>query len=65
MSPVGLAIQIITGTLVVAGLAALAWTVITRRTTSFVDPQAEVDRRIHDLEGSLNRLQDVVADAVS
>lgn len=62
-NPLSLAVQIVTGTMLVAGVAALVWTLATRRHSALEDPQAEIDRRIHDLEGSLNRLQDVVAGA--
>ena len=62
LNPLAMAVQIVTGTLVVAGLAAVVWTVLARRNDVLVDPQAEIDRRIQDLEGSMSRLQDVIAD---
>ena len=58
------AASIVTGALVVVGLAAVLWMVVSRRTISDLDPQAEIDRRINDLEHSLSRLQEVFGQAI-
>ena len=55
--------QIVTGTLFIAGVAALVW-IVSHHTKSTPDPQAEIDRRINDLEDSLSRLQDVFGHAL-
>ena len=54
--------EIVAGTLLVAGLAAVWWMVARRGRV--VDPQVEIDRRIDDLEHSLSHLQDVFGHAV-
>lgn len=48
---------IMTGALVVAGIAAVAWFLLSRRLDLEIDPLAEADRRISELEESLQRLQ--------
>jgi len=53
----------VTGTLFIAGVAALVW-IVSHHTKSTPDPQAEIDRRINDLEDSLSRLQDVFVHAL-
>lgn len=54
--------EIVAGTLLVAGLATVWWLVARRART--VDPQAEIDRRINDLEHSLSHLQDAFTQVV-
>ena len=55
--------QVVTGTLVISGFAALVW-MMSRHHTSTIDPQTEIDKRINDLEDSLSRLQDVFGSAI-
>lgn len=56
--------QIVTGTLLVAGVAALVWALSRHSTSAIIDPQAEIDKRINNLEDSLSRLQDVFGHAI-
>lgn len=58
-------VQIASGTLLIAGLAAVLWIAATRRGTASLNPQDEIDRRINDLEHSLTRLQDVFGQSSS
>jgi hypothetical protein len=53
-------VGVITGAVVLAGTIALAWMVLSHLSGEQEDPQSEVDRRIHDVESSLHRLQDTV-----
>jgi len=48
---------IIAGVVVAAGVAAALWLLLSHQSQQ-ADPQAEIDRRISDLESSLTRLQD-------
>ena len=64
-SALSVVVQLVTGALVLAGLAAVLWLAASRRAVTIVDPQAEIDRRIDDLEQSLSRLQDVFGQAAS
>jgi hypothetical protein len=57
-SPKGKGIACAAGLLVVAGVAALFWYLAARADQEDVDPQAETDRRIDELEGSLRRLRE-------
>jgi hypothetical protein len=52
------------GTLLVAGVAAVWWVIAHRASAAVIDPQAEIDRRIGDLENSLAHLQDAFGQAV-
>lgn|GEM_PF-1903611 len=56
-SSLALIAEIAAGALLVAGIAAVWW-MVTHRAVTVVDPQAEIDRRIGDLENSLANLQD-------
>ncbi|MHB9134750.1 MAG: hypothetical protein ACYDBB_27080 [Armatimonadota bacterium] len=49
---------LITGGIIVAGVAALVWALHSLHHTRNVDPLTESDRRINELEDSLQRLQD-------
>ena len=64
-SALSVVVQLVTGALVLAGLAAVLWLAASRRDSPTVDPQAEIDRRIDDLEQSLSRLQDVFGQPAS
>ena len=48
---------ILTGALLIAGVAAVAWLLLSHRLELQIDPLAEADRRISELEESLQRLQ--------
>ena len=56
---------IVTGAVLLTGLAALAMALFTHRHRLPVDPLAEADRRITKLEDSLRRLQDTFGQVVS
>ena len=51
--------MVIAGVVVVAGVALVLWLLLSHQTTH-VDPQAEIDRRISDLEHSLSHLHDAI-----
>ncbi len=53
--------QIVVGALVAVSVAAVVWTFLRRRDGITIDPLAEADRRINELESSLHRLQDNVS----
>ena len=50
--------------LAVIGAATVLWMVFSHRRGRMLDPQAEIDRRINDLEDSLSHLQDIFGQAV-
>lgn len=50
--------QVVTGVLAVVGAATVLWMIFSRKDPREVDPQAEIDRRISELETSLSHLQD-------
>lgn len=57
-------LQAVTGALVLASLAGLAWVILTHSTSPTVDPLTEADRRINELEDSLQRIQNSIGQAV-
>jgi hypothetical protein len=58
--------HVVTGVLVVAGVAALAWALLSsRRDGVRVDPLTEADRRINALEDSLRHLHDTFGQAIN
>lgn len=57
-------IAAITGVVVLAGIAAFAWAMFSRRKVNDPDPLTETDQRIDALEDSLHRLQDTFRQAV-
>lgn len=63
-SSLALIAEIMAGTLLVAGVAAVWWVIAHRASAAVIDPQAEIDRRIGDLENSLAHLQDAFGQAV-
>lgn len=60
------ALSLVSAVLAIAGVIAIVWTLFGRRNGSrMVDPLAEADKRIDDLERSLNRLQDTFSHIIS
>jgi len=62
-SSLALIAEVVAGTLLVAGITAVWW-FLSHRAVPVVDPQAEIDRRIDDLEHSLTHLQDAFGQVV-
>lgn len=61
---VGQTICVVTGALAIAGVAALVWVAFSRRGARTFDPLLEADKRINELENSLQRLQDNFGHAI-
>jgi hypothetical protein len=49
---------VLMGAVIVAGIVGLAWLALGQHAQRAVDPLAEADRRITELEGTLHRLED-------
>ncbi|HEX2949660.1 MAG TPA: hypothetical protein VHV83_08845 [Armatimonadota bacterium] len=56
--------QVVTGVVVVAGVAAFTLAMLSRHAKRNLDPLVEADRRIDELEESLRHLQDSFCQAV-